>query len=696
MLVQETLSSRFISFRLGKLETKREVRRFLEIWNQVIEQNVLRQKMHDHDQDLVFSEFVTEKVAETVNEILTVWEASPALRQITRVPLLLRWLLVLYRQQGKLPRTRIELYEAIAELLLRDHPRHKGMQLLIDMGRLEPLLSRMGHYMLEKTSRGRILKSDLLRILEEELDHPRYQDFVKATNLLEDFVEVARYQTGIIVEQSPNAYEFAHRGFAEYYAARWLNRSISKAPERIRLHLDNPLWREVSIMAVCHYGRNSEDEEIEDLVQYILARNSYIETILHRNHLFIAHCIAEGLPSKARPIVQYLLQILADPFGKGRFNGLQNQIVEVLDNIHKKSVVDQRILEEEIASVISSIKDAKEMVYFLELLEQRLSIASTFTINAVIGSNSALVARHSRPLLYRMMEKVEETDDFPNWSKYLQNEGLLITFGLLWIWGWYQENLENYRLDWRYTLKSNLQLNNYTIGEIETQSTIFRHAIAVSAAQQFIDMLNSEYSANLPTNADYLHHLLPKAQVIYINSANNSRLENISKILCTKYSTSLFDFLRKVTVEDQESLRHNQVPSAKLIGETIVKSAQGCITLAHGFAEALQSTQVLDSSYSYENLADTVAKVEDKVNQLLLKSLQSHNVIQRYEAMIFLLSSNLDGHEKAAEYIFSELKSPDNNRQRAILDAIATNKEGFSSFPDLYPAVLQFVRGSYD
>jgi hypothetical protein len=91
---------------------------------------------------------------------------------------------------------------------------------------------------------------------------------------------------------------FLHQTFEEYLAAMHLASPPHRAFEKLRPHLHDPRWREVTLLTAGYIGDVQRQPELAgELVDSIRTAGNSYEEILHRDLLLAAECIAERTPA---------------------------------------------------------------------------------------------------------------------------------------------------------------------------------------------------------------------------------------------------------------------------------------------------------------------------------------------------------------------------------------------------------------
>jgi hypothetical protein len=145
-------------------------------------------------------------------------ESNPELRDLAQVPLLLNMIATFYRNANKpkLPQRRVDLYQKICDLQLKDRPEAKQLESLLTNPDLDvqKILQMLALEMLlnnrEKNIDRRTIMTCLTSYLQKE------NETADARIFLEDVVRISE----LLVEYDADSYEFAHWSFQEYLAAK--------------------------------------------------------------------------------------------------------------------------------------------------------------------------------------------------------------------------------------------------------------------------------------------------------------------------------------------------------------------------------------------------------------------------------------------------------------------------------------------
>ncbi|MDO0935326.1 NACHT domain-containing protein [Streptomyces sp. DG2A-72] len=191
---------------------------------------------------------------------------NPALSDLARTPLLCAVICALHRRhQGFLPETRFRLYEAALEMLLGHRDRRRrvdapdGITLTVEehhqiLQRIAVWLVRGGQ---SEFTRGQA-RPQLAAALAG-MERARGQGTPEAilTHLLN--------RSGLLQERGDDSYQFIHRTFQDFLAAKELVESESL--RELCRNADDTLWQDVILLAAGHCRR-----EIGELLTGLLAR----------------------------------------------------------------------------------------------------------------------------------------------------------------------------------------------------------------------------------------------------------------------------------------------------------------------------------------------------------------------------------------------------------------------------------------
>ena len=241
---------------------------FLEKWTQALEQTAMG------------ASTVTElAAAEEKAELLFALERNPGVRQLAANPLLLTILALMKRQGVLLPERRVQLYDQYVQTLLRHWNLARGLDRRVarDLDVLETTsaLAPLALWMQESSPGAGLVKGEALRRKLEAIYTERRVDdpAAAARQLLAD----ARDHASLLLERGAGEFGFIHLTFLEYLAAIAVAQrgqsDLQPVVKMLAQHIDDPRWREVSLLTIGYMGIiQQRDEAASDVLLHLLGQ----------------------------------------------------------------------------------------------------------------------------------------------------------------------------------------------------------------------------------------------------------------------------------------------------------------------------------------------------------------------------------------------------------------------------------------
>ncbi|MFJ2026021.1 NACHT domain-containing protein [Streptomyces sp. NPDC087897] len=206
-----------------------------------------------------------ERLDELERDLSRQFEQNPALRDLARTPLLCAVICALHRQRdGFLPETRWKLYRSALEMLLgnRDRRRRIGGPegIDLDVEDATQLLQRIAVWLVRE-GQSEFTRDQALRQLGRALTG---MDRVSAQGPPEQILTHLLNRSGLLQEHGDDVYQFIHRTFQDYLAAKELVED-DHLGELLR-HADEETWQDVILLAAGHCGRRQLALLIEGLL----------------------------------------------------------------------------------------------------------------------------------------------------------------------------------------------------------------------------------------------------------------------------------------------------------------------------------------------------------------------------------------------------------------------------------------------
>ncbi|MFB7226380.1 NACHT domain-containing protein [Streptomyces fimicarius] len=206
-----------------------------------------------------------ERLDELERDLSHQFDQNPTLRDLARTPLLCAVICALHRRRdGFLPETRWKLYRSALEMLLghRDHRRRIGNPEGIDLDVEEStqLLQRIAVWLVRE-GQSEFTRDQALRQLDRALAGMAR---VRAQGPPERILTHLLNRSGLLQEHTEAAYQFIHRTFQDYLAAKELVED-DHLGELLR-HADDEPWQDVILLAAGHCGRRELGLLVEGLL----------------------------------------------------------------------------------------------------------------------------------------------------------------------------------------------------------------------------------------------------------------------------------------------------------------------------------------------------------------------------------------------------------------------------------------------
>ncbi|MFF8986182.1 NACHT domain-containing protein [Streptomyces globisporus] len=182
------------------------------------------------------------------------FDQNPTLRDLARTPLLCAVICALHRlRDGLLPETRWKLYRSALEMLLghRDDRRRLGQPegVGLEVEEHTQLLQRIAVWLVRE-GQSEFTRGQALRQLRRALAG---MERVSAQGSPEKILTHLLNRSGLLQEHGDDTYQFIHRTFQDYLAAKELVED-EHLGELLR-HADEESWQDVVLLAAGHCGR---------------------------------------------------------------------------------------------------------------------------------------------------------------------------------------------------------------------------------------------------------------------------------------------------------------------------------------------------------------------------------------------------------------------------------------------------------
>ncbi len=167
-------------------------------------------------------------------------EDNKAVHDLVAVPMLLQIMAIIWKGHRHIPETRLELYDAALNYLLKHRDREKEIEPLLPVEEARRVLTPTALWMQETLKKDENLKGEMHRFMQPILDTLAGQPKAEA------FCEHLRDRAGLIADYDRENYIFCHKSFREYLAGIQLEKD-ARQPERVETlvaHFKDDWWDE--------------------------------------------------------------------------------------------------------------------------------------------------------------------------------------------------------------------------------------------------------------------------------------------------------------------------------------------------------------------------------------------------------------------------------------------------------------------
>jgi hypothetical protein len=196
-------------------------------------------------------------------------------------PLMLSLMCALYRDEGYIPRNRLDVYDRCSTLLFEGWDRSRGIHVGLPFRQhVRPALWSLALAMLESDDgRTAWTERELVTVVRRFLLERRFEDPDEADEAASSFVAYCRGRAWVLNEMGTTAdgepfFSFTHRTFMEYFAAGQLvrtNPTPTSLFDVLRARIGNAEWDVVVQLAVLVLDRNIDNGADEFLTHLVRA-----------------------------------------------------------------------------------------------------------------------------------------------------------------------------------------------------------------------------------------------------------------------------------------------------------------------------------------------------------------------------------------------------------------------------------------
>jgi energy-coupling factor transporter ATP-binding protein EcfA2/ribosomal protein L17 len=219
------------------------------------------------------------------------------IKSLASNPLMLTIIALVHRVEAELPHERVKLYDKCVTTLVETWDKVRGMKTTLRRRLLEKLAfwmhSQPGENGRTREVREGTLRLQLLQFLQSD---PKLQlDEDQMQKEVEDFINLVKSRSGLLIERGEGIYTFSHLTFQEYLAscdivARF-GHSTDAIWNEIQPKLHDTHWREVLLLLLGSLNRFEHHNSI--LVRRIYESSDKYEAFLHRYLLLAARVLGD-------------------------------------------------------------------------------------------------------------------------------------------------------------------------------------------------------------------------------------------------------------------------------------------------------------------------------------------------------------------------------------------------------------------
>ncbi len=190
-------------------------------------------------------------------------------KELISNPLLLSLIVILYRNNLRIPESKLEIYQSCTNTLVDKWDAAKNLEIKLDkpiLQKKEPILADLAFWQYEKlsTKTPAITYRNVKNEIAKSLIRKKVADEFNSEQLAESFLNYA-LKRSIYFENN-----FTHKTFLEYYTAYWIysniekKHNISKRNQLLTKYISNPFWYIVLELLLNMIDKDQPDTEIID------------------------------------------------------------------------------------------------------------------------------------------------------------------------------------------------------------------------------------------------------------------------------------------------------------------------------------------------------------------------------------------------------------------------------------------------
>jgi HEAT repeat protein len=274
-----------------------------------------------------------EKEAQEFHKTIT---GNDSFLKMARNPLLLTIILLMKLQGRDLPSSRVQLYDAATQTLIRNWPLLRGAD--FDELFIREWLAPVAYHILADRTGELIDEDSLMSELVDSMRKLKSMTPIEAKSNSAKMLEDIGQHSGFILPKGTDAdehnlYGFLHQTFAEYLSAFYLFGLWEEKTLDLRRYCHDPYWREVFLLFAGHLAtaRRANAGKLIEAVRNL--NSSCYEAYLHRDVLVACEILCDGVPAGPPDIIESLLSELLKVWRETKIASLRTDIEFLFDRL---------------------------------------------------------------------------------------------------------------------------------------------------------------------------------------------------------------------------------------------------------------------------------------------------------------------------------------------------------------------------
>ena len=262
--------------------------------------------------------FIATRVAALVLNWPKAWSRRSKFYELATNPLMLQIIALVHRDRGKLPDRRVDLYEECVNVLLDYWDRaKKGIDLPFTAKEALRVLQPVAYWMHQEPERRFASKVELMPRIDGELRRLRNSKLTA-----EEFLDLVRDRSGLLVGYGTDEYGFAHLSFQEFLTAKEI-RNRADYSELIS-NYGEAWWREVTRLLVALEDPSCFEPFFRELVG---------SERFAANHSLTSQCLMDASEPSVRPFSEALEVSLGESAQQQEGHDIEYQLLQAMSEL---------------------------------------------------------------------------------------------------------------------------------------------------------------------------------------------------------------------------------------------------------------------------------------------------------------------------------------------------------------------------